>query len=88
MKSASQAAIFVASIGVRAASAQSAATPITPNLIASTVDSLTQVIQQEYFDVPVAAKVDAALKRASAGGRCASAATLEELARLLTGDST
>jgi hypothetical protein len=43
--------VFVASIGTHAASAQSATSPIDPKLIGSTVESLAQVIQQEYFDV-------------------------------------
>jgi hypothetical protein len=85
IKSAFRAAIFVASIGAHA-SAQPAATPIDPKLIGSTVESLAQVIQQEYFDVAVAAKVEWALKTASAEGRYASAATLQALAQLLTGD--
>ena len=78
--------VFVASIGTHAASAQSATSPIDPKLIGSTVESLAHVIQEEYFDVAVAAKVDAALKTALAEGRFASATTPETLARLLTRD--
>ena len=85
IKSAFRAAIFVASIAAHV-SAQPAATPIEPKLIESTVESLAQVIRQEYFDVAVAAKVEQALRTASAEGRYASAATREALAQRLTGD--
>src|SRR6266851_4722482 len=81
-----RAVIFLASMGAHAAWAQPAGAPIDPTLIAPTVESVAQVIQQEYFDVAVAAKVQGALKTASAAGRYASAPTLEALARLLTGD--
>jgi retinol-binding protein 3 len=84
-KSAFRAAIVVASLAAHV-SAQPAATPMDPKLIESTVESLAHVIRQEYFDVAVAAKVEQALKAASAEGRYASAATLEALAQQLTGD--
>ena len=67
-------------------SAQPAATPLDPKLIESTVDSLAQVIRQEYFDEAVAAKVEQALGTASAEGRYATTATREALAQRLTAD--
>lgn len=60
--------------------------PIDAQLIRSTVESLSQVIQREYFDEAVAAKADAALKAALASGRYSAAPSREGLAGALTRD--
>jgi Peptidase family S41/N-terminal domain of Peptidase_S41 in eukaryotic IRBP len=66
--------------------AQGPVTSLDASLVRSTVQSLTDVISREYFDVPVAAKVEVALKTALAEGRYASSSTPEDLARALTRD--
>lgn len=81
-----RAAILIVAIAARAVSAQPAVTPVDASLVASTVDSLARVIQQEYFNVPVAARVEAALRSALAAGRYASAASPQAFAQLLTSD--
>ena len=43
--------------------------PLDPALIRSTVESLALVIDEEYFDVAMAAKIDAALKNGLTAGR-------------------
>jgi len=66
--------------------AQSTTAPIDAQLIRSTVESLARVIQQEYFDLAVAEKADAALKAALASGRYSAAPSPEALAGALTRD--
>jgi hypothetical protein len=53
---------------------------------AATVRALGTVLKQEYIDVDLAGKADAALQRALTAGRYAGASTPEALARLLNRD--
>jgi retinol-binding protein 3 len=69
-----------------AALGQRATAPLDPALIRSTVESLSRVIEREYFDVAIAAKVDSALQAALAEGRYLAAPTSGALAAALTRD--
>lgn len=66
--------------------AQRPTAALDPSMIRSTVESLSQVIQREYFDVQVAVKVDAALQAALADGRYLAAPSPGALAGALTRD--
>ena len=85
-KPALRASVLLGAVGLHAVSAQPAVVPFDPQLIAPTVDSLARVIQQEYFDVSLAARVDAALRAAAAEGQYASVVSREALAERLTRD--
>lgn len=73
-------------VAIAAALAQAPAAALDPALVRSTVTSLADVINREYFDLPVAAKLDTALKAALASGRYAAATSAGDLARALTRD--
>jgi len=76
----------LASLAIGVVIAQGPVTSLDPSLVRPTVESLSEVISREYFEVAVAAKVEASLKAALADGRYASSPTPEALARALTRD--
>jgi Peptidase family S41/N-terminal domain of Peptidase_S41 in eukaryotic IRBP len=66
--------------------AQQPAGRIDRELIRETVESLASVVNREYFDAGVGARVDASLRQWLSEGRYADAGTLESLAGMLTRD--
>ncbi len=54
--------------------------------VRKTVESLAKIVQREYFDSDLAARVDASLKERLAQGRYAEVTTPELLAKMLTRD--
>jgi C-terminal processing protease CtpA/Prc len=59
---------------------------IDPALVRQTVESLATVVNREYVDADVAARVDASLRRSLAEGRYAGVRTLEELRAALNSE--
>jgi len=59
---------------------------LDPAFVASTVESLGEMIEQEYFDPAVGAAVHAALRRSLAEGRYAGADSDAALAQLVNRD--
>jgi hypothetical protein len=66
--------------------AQPPAQPLDPALIESTVRSLIEVFNREYFDAEAAARVEAELKKGLAEGRYAAATTPGDFGSLVTRD--
>jgi hypothetical protein len=66
--------------------AQHAATRIDRQVIRETVESVAAVVNREYFDAGVGARVEASLRQWLSQGRYADADTLESLAGMLTRD--
>ncbi len=60
--------------------------PVDRDFIQETVRSLAAVVEKEYFDPDVAARVDEALRARLNEGRYLQASTLESLAAILTDD--
>jgi Arc/MetJ family transcription regulator len=60
--------------------------PIDPALVRETVEALATVVNREYVDADVAARVDASLRRSLADGRYAGVRTLEALRAALTSE--
>lgn len=60
--------------------------PLSPELIRSTVESLADLVHKEYMDADVAARVHDLLRRSSEEGRYASETAPEALAASLTKD--
>ena len=59
--------------------------PLAPALVRSTVNSIADTIAREYFDLPLAERMAAALRASAAAGRYPQT-TPRELANALTGD--
>jgi hypothetical protein len=78
-------AVAALTVGVFAVPAVQDAS-LQSDFVASTVTELAAVINREYFDPEVAAKVDAGLRQSLAQGRYNGIATREILARTLTTD--
>jgi C-terminal processing protease CtpA/Prc len=66
--------------------AQQSVSRIDREFIRETVESLASVVNREYFDAGVGARVDASLRQWLSQGRYADAETLESLAGMLTRD--
>ena len=68
------------------ASSQAGQHPVSPAFVRATVESLTTVVQGEYFDPAVAARVGESLTDGLSQDRYSEAETLDALASLLTRD--
>ncbi len=65
---------------------QPPASQVDREFVRKTVESLATIVQREYFDPDVAARVDASLRQRLVQGRYAEVPTLESLAKMLTRD--
>ncbi len=80
------AAIALLSLDVSSQTTGEASPRLNIAFVSSTVEAVAGVIHSEYFDVDLAAHIDASLREWLAAGRYANASTPEALASLLTTD--